>query len=114
MGHIQPAGKQRSRGNRFTGVASDGDEDESEGEFAMNVASTSRMDIDDVSDKREGFSKERPVVVVDSVPTASAAEQAAQPTVAVGSALQRNADGSVVAPRVLKKKEKGKKVRLPC
>lgn len=33
---------------------------------------------------------------------------------AVGGALKRNPDGTLIAPRVVKKKESGKKVVVPC
>lgn len=106
MGHTQLTGKHRKRNAGFTGVA---DDNESEEDLALNEDSTSRMVIDELPDVKEGSSKERPVVIVDSAVT-TPAEQTAQSSTAVGSALQRNADGSVVTPRILKRKDKGRKV----
>lgn len=108
MGHTQPSGKHRKRTGGFTGVADD--DDGSEEDMAFNEGSTSYMVVDDVPDVKEGLSKDRPVVIIDSAVIAPAAEQADKSGGTVGSALQRNADGSVVAPRILKKKGKGQKV----
>lgn len=108
MGHTQPTGKRRKRNGGFTGVADD--DDGSEEDIALNEGSTSYMAVDDVPDMKEGSSKDRPVVIVDSAVIAPVAEQADKSGGTVGSALQRNADGTVVAPRILKKKGKGQKV----
>ncbi|GBE84926.1 Putative ATP-dependent RNA helicase [Sparassis crispa] len=62
----------------------------------------------------DGLSKSDPIVVVDSgsitsiVPTA---QPAPTPSV-VGSALHRNPDGSVVAPRIVKRKPKSSKIHF--
>jgi len=52
------------------------------------------------------------VSVVDSSPGSVSPEKKAQSV--VGGALKRNSDGTLVAPRVVKKKERGKKVEVPC
>lgn len=114
MGHTQPAGKHRKRNGGFTGVASDNDDDDSEEELALNGASTSCMIVDDAVDLKEGSSKERPVVIFDSALPVPAEGQVAPSNAIVGSALQKNADGSVVAPRIMKKKAKGKSVCGLC
>lgn len=51
------------------------------------------------------------VVVVDSTRTPSTTQPAASTSSPVGSALRRNPDGTIVAPRIAKKK-KDKKVNI--
>jgi len=58
----------------------------------------------------EGASRRGQVVVVDSAPIATRREDAPADVV-VGGALQRSADGSIMKPRVMKKKEKSAGVR---
>lgn len=58
----------------------------------------------------EGASRRGQVVVVDSAPIATRREDAPADVV-IGGALQRNADGSIMKPRVMKKREKSASVR---
>ncbi|KAI0757185.1 P-loop containing nucleoside triphosphate hydrolase protein [Daedaleopsis nitida] len=79
-----------------------------------------RMDVDDEQDSGEvapeGTSRSNPVVIVDSgfSTTAQASPEddyivAKLPHAAVGSALKRNADGSVSEPRIAKRNQKSAK-----
>ena len=63
-------------------------------------------------DEEEGKSRTNPVVIVDSGFSTAPVDSGPKITLIgeVGSALQRNADGSTVAPRISKKKPKQQKV----
>ncbi|KAH9936289.1 P-loop containing nucleoside triphosphate hydrolase protein [Fomitopsis serialis] len=86
------------------------DEGESEGEDVM--LADGEADEKDTQDE-VGTSRANPVVIVDSglSTTKLSPEESSAPAmpVQVGSALKRNADGSVVAPKVSKRKAKGSK-----
>lgn len=59
----------------------------------------------------DGSSASNPVVIIDSGFSTTTVELTSKPKVTnIGSALKRNADGSVTAPKVLKRKQKGQKV----
>ncbi|KAI0926970.1 hypothetical protein AcW1_007657 [Taiwanofungus camphoratus] len=110
-------GKRRRRNLTSSAVYDSDDDDDTDGDRHM------RVDIDDVQieeradpHEEEGMSRARPVVVVDSgfaTTVLPAEETVATPlTSIVGSALQRNSDGSVVAPRIVKRKPKRVKATL--
>lgn len=69
-------------------------------------------DVDmDFADEEEGKSRSNPVVIVDSGFSTAPSELAPSVTriaSEVGSALKRNADGSVIAPKISERKSKGK------
>ncbi|EGO23947.1 hypothetical protein SERLADRAFT_362091 [Serpula lacrymans var. lacrymans S7.9] len=97
------AGKRKRRNDEYTihnPVESDEDLD---GELE-----TSKHKGSDVAGVA-GSSKSKHIIVVDTTGSTSV-NPTAPSSSAVGGALKRNADGSVAAPRVVKKKEKGKKV----
>lgn len=93
----------------------DGDESGSEGEDDVLVAADTNG-----SHKADeaGSSRTNPVVIVDagfSTTTLSPEESPANtksPAAQVGAALKRNADGSVIAPKITKRKSKGSKVLI--
>lgn len=63
------------------------------------------------NEEEEGMSRSNPVVIIDSgFSTAPAASVPTVTQIEVGSALQRNADGSAVAPRISERKPKQAKV----
>ncbi|KAI0269827.1 P-loop containing nucleoside triphosphate hydrolase protein [Gloeopeniophorella convolvens] len=90
------------RGNHFANVAED-DSDE-DGIMQPN-------DAREESEGVVGVSPRNPLVIVDSAP-AMTTKQTEPSAVAVGVALQRNADGSVVKPTIMKRKEKGARTIL--
>ncbi|KAA1469988.1 P-loop containing nucleoside triphosphate hydrolase protein [Dentipellis sp. KUC8613] len=107
----------RRRGDRFNGL---NDADSDEEDAILDKAATMEVDIEDGSKQEEGFEQEdfvqeegltrdKPVVVVDS--SFSAPSEPNAPPL-VGSALQRNPNGSFVAPRIIRKKQKGKRTIL--
>ena len=92
--------RQRKAG-RFADVA------ESDG--SDGAADDSRSEIFSKEGQGDG-SPRGPVVVVDSLSTTMKKPEV--PASTVGSALQRNADGSIAKARIVKKKGKGTRVRL--
>ena len=106
-------GKRRRRDNTLVAAITDSEDDDAVlDETALDV------DRDDTqgADAEEGTSRSRPVVIVDSgfsttvqPPEEEEVPMIPTPTV-VGSALKRNADGTVAAPRISKRKPKGAKV----
>lgn len=63
------------------------------------------------NEEEEGMSRSNPVVIVDSgFSTAPAASISTVTQIEVGSALQRNADGSAVTPRISERKPKQARV----
>ncbi|KIJ64431.1 hypothetical protein HYDPIDRAFT_28376 [Hydnomerulius pinastri MD-312] len=91
--------KRRRRNDDFTVLGPD--------ESGSEDAELDAMDIDaGISAPKAAIPGKIPVVDVST--SLAAPEKLSQPSV-VGGALRRNADGTVVAPRVVKKKEKGKK-----
>ncbi|TFY66717.1 hypothetical protein EVG20_g4366 [Dentipellis fragilis] len=99
------SGKRR-RGDRFDGV---NDAESDEEDAILDKAAAMEVDVEDGNEQEEGLTRDKPVVVVDSSFSAPS-EPKVLPS--VGSALQRNADGSVVAPRIIRKKEKGKSASI--
>ncbi|KAI0061700.1 P-loop containing nucleoside triphosphate hydrolase protein [Artomyces pyxidatus] len=99
-------GSRRKRADRFAGVA--GSESDASD---LGDEDTSMVPEHD-EDEQEGKSKATPIVIVDSTTTVYMKPEPNAPPATVGSALQRNADGSVVTPRILKRKEKGKRTIL--
>ncbi|KAH9065425.1 P-loop containing nucleoside triphosphate hydrolase protein [Lactarius vividus] len=92
--------RQRKAG-RFTDVAESDDSDEAADDFHSE------------KDSKEGQGDAQPrgpVVVVDSLSTTTKKQEVPTPT--VGSALRRNADGSVAKARIMKKKGKGTRTVL--
>ncbi|VDC00770.1 unnamed protein product [Peniophora sp. CBMAI 1063] len=96
--------RKRKRGSVEVRAAS-GSESES-GDEEMVASGVEEMDVD--GDEEPGHSAENPVVVVEDY--GPAPPPAKQPT--VGGALKRNADGSIAAPKVLARKDKGKRTIL--
>ena len=82
----------------------------------QGTSSSSCLHDDDGEDVAEGMSRSKPVIIVDSgfsttVQSPEPESLPPLPTVAaVGSALKRNADGTVVAPKISKRKPKEAKV----
>ena len=78
----------------------------------MEIDARAEADDDDGEDIAEGMSRSKPVIIVDSgfsttVQSPEPESLPSLPTVAaVGSALKRNADGTVAAPKILKRKPK--------
>ena len=102
--------KRRHRSNVHNTFAA-----ESEGEDDIE------MDVDTEGDAGEdipeGASPYKPVVIVDSGFSTTVQSPEPEflpplPTVAVGSALKRNADGTVAAPKISKRKPKEAKVSI--
>jgi len=87
--------RQRRGGHLADTAESDGD-DEAD---AQDVHSEG----DAIQDDDEGTSALDQVIVVDSTSTATR-KQDVPADIVVGAALQRNADGSIAKPRVMKKK----------
>ncbi|KAI1797707.1 P-loop containing nucleoside triphosphate hydrolase protein [Ganoderma leucocontextum] len=106
-------GKRRRNTNLTLAGVSDDDEGDAD-DVQMDVDVPGRKDDED-EDVQEGMSRSRPVVIVDS--GFSTAIQSPEPVAsplpptlaAVGGALKRNADGSVAAPRISKRKPKSAK-----
>lgn len=72
---------------------------------------TSLHEDDDEEDDFVPLDGSNPVVMIDSGFSTARAEPSSKPKVTtIGSALKRNADGTTVAPKVLKRKGKGQKV----
>jgi ATP-dependent RNA helicase DHX37/DHR1 len=95
----------RQASRRFAGDTAESDEGEEVLDNTQDVHSKYDATQDD-----ECTSPRGPVVVVDSTSTATRKQDVPDDAV-VGSALQRNTDGSIVKPRILKKK-RGTTVRL--
>ncbi|TBU35061.1 P-loop containing nucleoside triphosphate hydrolase protein [Dichomitus squalens] len=102
-------GKRRRTANPTLLAAEDSEEEYG---VPMEVDALAEADDDDGEDVQEGMSRSRPVVVIDSGFSTTAQSPGSEslpslPTVpAVGSALKRNADGTIVAPRISKRKPK--------
>jgi ATP-dependent RNA helicase DHX37/DHR1 len=103
------AGKRRRRGaldSAPTGISGD---EESDVDNANNDVPDRIRSVRAPSSSGAG-TKQDPVVVVDQPFAAPKPSPAAPSSVIVGSALKRNADGTVAQPRVIQRKAKGKKV----
>jgi len=85
-------------------------EESDSGEEDIDNAHDVHSERDKDQQDGESASRRGQVVVVDSVPIATRREDASADVV-IGGALQRNADGFVVKPRIMKKKDKGAGVR---
>ena len=83
----------RQTSGRFTGDIAESDE----GEEVLDHSER------DTTQDGEGTSPRGPVVIVDSTSTATRKKDVPDDAV-VGSALQRNAHGSIVKPRIMKKR----------
>ena len=96
-------------------LAGDYSEEEAYG-VPMEVDARAEADDDDGEDVAEGMSRSKPVIIVDSgfsttVQSPEPESLPPLPTVAaVGSALKRNTDGTVAAPKISKRKPKEAKV----
>ena len=113
-------GKRRRRLDTFSPADFGGiEEDDDDLNSGVDVGFKTQHGMDDGADEdvQEGMSRSKPVVVVDS--GFSTKEQSPEmedsifaPPSTVGSALKRNADGSVAAPRISNRKPKANRVRL--
>lgn len=92
-------GKRKRNTDRFD--ISQAGNDDSEEDEDLDIGGSESVTVQTTADAQ---------VVFKSEPRTSTAQPVAPGSSAVGSALQRNPDGSVVAPRVSKKKKQGKKV----
>lgn len=114
----QTGNKKRKRGPITAAFASEEDSDEDfdgvQGGYAnVNEEMGDKQDKRDESMMEDGLSRSKPIVVIDSgfaTATVDEPDVASEPP-AVASALRRNPDGSIVAPKVVKRKAKGPKVR---
>ena len=111
---IDGTARHGKRGRGKTSVAQTYD-DESGSEAEDDVLGDARPNGSH-EDGEVGSSRANPVVIVDAgfstatLPPEDDHVSAASSVPQVGSALKRNADGSVVAPKVAKRKPKGSKV----
>ena len=96
------AGKRKRNPDKFNILRADDDDDDDEDED-IETGGTERITAQATTGTQES-------VVMDSEPSASTVQPMASGSSAVGSALQRNPDGSVAATRIAKKKKQGKKV----
>ena len=113
-GHSGQGKRRRNTNQTLAGGASDEDDDDTN-DFQMDLdAPKSKEDEDE--DMQEGMSRSRPVVIVDSgfsttIQSPEPEHSPLPPTVPeIGGALKRNADGSVAAPRISRRKPKSAKV----
>ena len=93
------AGKRKRNGDIFDVLDADDDVDDEVEDMEMG-------DVPIATNGQKG-------VVVGSGSMSSTTQLVASTSSTVGSALQRKPDGSVVAPRIAKKKQRGKKVDIP-
>ncbi|RDX56057.1 P-loop containing nucleoside triphosphate hydrolase protein [Lentinus brumalis] len=113
------ASKRRRRGNTFATAATDSEDNGAN--FGSDLDEPG-MDVDpiaapDTEGERaeEGSSRSKPVIIVDSGFSTSVQHSGEEDepmlpsTAAVGSALKRDADGHVAAPRISKRKPKAQK-----
>ncbi|KAH9950532.1 P-loop containing nucleoside triphosphate hydrolase protein [Amylocystis lapponica] len=108
-------GKGKRQRNRNLPLPAVSDSEDDDDDFLMEVDARDGVETSNPPEN-EGKSRSQPVIIVDSgfaTQVVSAVEEdARQNTVSlstVGSALHRNVDGSVVAPRIGKRKRKGTK-----
>ncbi|KAI0724370.1 P-loop containing nucleoside triphosphate hydrolase protein [Cerioporus squamosus] len=111
--------KRRKRENTLVAAATDSEDDDA-GSFADLDEAAMDVDRKPASDEEgarteEGLSRSKPVIVVDSgfstsIHSHGEEDEPMPPTITVvGSALKRNADGNVAAPRISKRKLRGGK-----
>jgi len=91
----------RQRNNRFADIAESDDSVEEDVDNTHDV----HYECDRDQQYGDGASPRGQVIVVDSAPIGTR-RQAVSADVVIGSALQRNTDGSIMEPRVMKKKDK--------
>lgn len=106
-------GKKRKRpGKPYTSAATDSEED-GPSHDDMPLSSTSHEHLDDAN---LGKTRDTPLVIVDTgfstTQEISAVSEIVR-TSHIGSALKQNSDGTVVAPRIVKRKPKSKTVSHP-
>lgn len=99
------AGKRKRDADKYDVLQAKNDYNNSEEEEHMEMCRVETTTVSTVTDNAQT------TVVLDSVET-SVPQFVASPSSAVGSALRRNPDGSVVAPRIAQKKRPGKKVNF--
>ncbi|KAI0824165.1 P-loop containing nucleoside triphosphate hydrolase protein [Trametes gibbosa] len=105
-------GNRRRRNDALLTVMNNSEESASEDEDTKMDVDRSSKALDDVDGIPEGFSRSRPVVIVDSgfsttIQSHHIEDAAPMPSSSsVGGALRRNPDGSVVTPKILKRKPK--------
>lgn len=98
-------GRARSGKRKRSAVTYDSaaeDDDMSDEDFEMKDVMPDAENEEDEATV-PGSSRTNPVVVVDSG-FATAVEMPAPATTTIGGALQRNSDGTIIAPRIVKKK----------
>ncbi|PIL32147.1 hypothetical protein GSI_06853 [Ganoderma sinense ZZ0214-1] len=104
------SGKGRRRRDNNPTLAGASDDEGDTNDFRMDVDV-----LDEDEDVQEGMSPSKPVVIIDSgfsttVQSPEPEREHLSPTlVAVGAALRRNADGSVVTPRISKRRPRSAK-----
>ena len=104
MDGVASNGRKRKRSTHNI-TRSDSESDTGDEELAASDA----MDLDE--EEEPGHSASNPVVIIeDSAPPPPKPTPQHQPT--VGGALKRNADGSIAAPKMLARKDKGQRVRI--
>jgi ATP-dependent RNA helicase DHX37/DHR1 len=91
----------RQRSNRFADIA----ESDDSGEEDVGNTYDVHYECDRDQQDGDGASPRGQVIIVDSAPIGTR-RQAVSADVVIGSALQRNTDGSIMEPRVMKKKDK--------
>ena len=109
-----PTGKKRKRSSKAYTAAVTGSEDEpSDGDDLLDDTSSPTAGPASTHEQELGRTRATPVVIVDSgfSTVKETSEAAPAPNVSyIGSALKKAPDGSVVAPRVVKKAAKAKTV----
>jgi hypothetical protein len=85
-------------------------DDVTESDYSDAVAAGPHSEKDSRGGQRDDSPTRGPVVVVDSLSTEIKKQEV--PAATVGDALRRNADGSIVKARIMKKKGKGARVCL--
>ncbi|KAL4251928.1 hypothetical protein ABKN59_002637 [Abortiporus biennis] len=103
-------GKRKRGGQAYTSGATDSEEEDFDKEEGVRVSEESYDNVEETQEEL-GKTRSKPVVVVDS--GFSTVDLTLQPNVTkieeAGSALRRNADGSIAAPRISQRKPKGTK-----
>lgn len=110
------AGKRKRKRNAYSGIggASDSEEDLDDEEREVGGGKTSEgVDADMELDPEPGSSRASPVIVQDEE---FDWKHSTGPNIidvsTVGGALRKNADGTLCAPKVVKRKAKGQRVRI--
>lgn len=105
--------KRKHAGNTYASAVADSDDDFSDGGASEGRIEGPAVEADPIPEQELGKSRATPVVIVDS--GFSTAQAISEPISAanvsyVGSALKKAADGSKVAPRIVKKTATAKTV----